>query len=47
MMPLDTTVDHRLIDGGAILRFTSRLVEEIENMTVAEFERPIAGKTTR
>jgi pyruvate dehydrogenase E2 component (dihydrolipoamide acetyltransferase) len=47
MMPLDTTVDHRLIDGGAILRFTSRLVEEIENMTVDAFERPPAGKTTR
>jgi pyruvate dehydrogenase E2 component (dihydrolipoamide acetyltransferase) len=47
MMPVDMTVDHRVVDGAPILRFTSRLVEKLEAMSVEELEGPMAEDGNR
>jgi pyruvate dehydrogenase E2 component (dihydrolipoyllysine-residue acetyltransferase) len=39
MTPLDVTIDHRLIDGGPVLRFSRRLIEELEALRPEGLER--------
>jgi pyruvate dehydrogenase E2 component (dihydrolipoamide acetyltransferase) len=39
MMPLDVTVDHRLIDGGPLLRFTKQLIAALEGLQPALCKR--------
>jgi pyruvate dehydrogenase E2 component (dihydrolipoamide acetyltransferase) len=45
MMPVDTTVDHRVVDGAPILRFIIRLAEELERATVEELEDPLVRQS--
>lgn len=47
MMPIDMTVDHRLIDGGPIMRFTNRLVEELSDLDLEVLQRPATADTVQ
>jgi pyruvate dehydrogenase E2 component (dihydrolipoamide acetyltransferase) len=39
-MPISVTVDHRAIDGGPVMRFAARLIEQLEGMTPAAVSTP-------